>query len=477
MENMQQCMDLKYIETKGLDDPIVHSLLYCKGWITSFRNHNSICFFTLTDGSTSYQLQVIYDYDKNKENEKYEYIKDILENKLNTGCFVKVCGVLVESPAKNQLFELSLKDVIEYSMCDSQQYPLKKNNKLENLREYPHLRCRTKTLGCVMRIRNTILYEIHNFYQSCGFLNLDPNSITLNECEGGAGVFSVTEFMNSSLLRDIPNKNGVIQFNKDHFKKKAFLTVSSQLQLEGLACSLGNVYTMNKSFRSEHSLTRKHVSEFTHLEIEMIDVSNNDLMDIGEKCIKYVIQKTIEKNSNDIETLDSFICKGIKNRMTSLKELKFHRVSYKECIDILRKYLDIQYGDDLSSEAEEYLTNYYKCAVFVYDWPYAIKSFYMKQNNDTDKTCSNFDLLMPFGIGELIGGSMREENYETLLEGMKQKNIETKELEWYLDLRRFGTVRHGGFGLGIDRLIMLLTGMKSIKDVIPYPVYYQNLQC
>lgn len=235
---------------------------------------------------------------------------------------------------------------------------------------------------------------------------------------------------------------------------------------------------MNKSFRSEHSHTNKHVSEFTHLEIEMINIENNDLMDVGEAYIQHIISSVYEKHKNsDLKELNMFACKGILERFDKLLNLQFKRVSYKDCIEILQKnkYM-IDYGQDLSSDAENFLTNYYDSAVFVYNWPYSIKSFYMKQSRDglNPDICENFDLLMPYGVGELIGGSMREDIYDKLIEGMRNKGVSEKGLEWYLDLRKYGSVPHGGFGLGIDRLLMMITGIQNIKDVIPFPVYYEN---
>lgn len=449
-----------------------NSVYTVHGWIRSFRKQNDLYFFNINDGTNPQGLQVIC----NKvDNEKL--FEKLSSKSLNMGCYVKLSGELVKSPAQNQDFELLLSDIFEVGTCNPQKYPLKKNIKLESLRDLCHLRSRTKVLGCVYRIRNTLLFETHNFFQQQKFLNLDPNVVTINECEGGAGVFTITELMNKS-TRDIPNKNGVINYNKDHFKRQAYLTVSSQLQLEGLACGIGNVYTMNKSFRSEHSNTNKHVSEFTHLEIEMIDVKNDDLMYIGETYIKYIIKKVYEKNIDDIEELNKFACKGLKNKFEELLNLKFYRKSYKECIEILQKEgkFNISIGDDLSSEAENFLTQYFQGAVYVYNWIYDIKSFYMKQsrNKEEPDICENFDLLMPYGIGELIGGSMRESDYDRLKSGMEKKNVCEKGLEWYLDLRRFGTVEHGGFGLGIDRLLMLVTGIQNIKDVIPYPVYFES---
>jgi asparaginyl-tRNA synthetase len=261
------------------------------------------------------------------------------------------------------------------------------------------------------------------------------------------------------------------------------LTVSSQLQLEGICCGIGNCYTTNKSFRSEHSATNKHMSEFTHLEIEMLECTNEDLMKISEEYIRYIINSVYQKNKDDINELNKFVSKGLVERFERLRDLKFYKVSYDDCIKMIQSSGNIScnYGDDLSSEMEEYLTSTLKGAIFVFDWPLSIKSFYMKRkedsSNDNVQLCYNFDLLLPYGIGELIGGSMREHKLELLQQTMSEKNISEIGLEWYIDLRRFGTVPHGGFGLGLDRLIMLLTGMTNIKDVVPYPVYYENCDC
>lgn len=435
------------------------------GWIRTYRKQNDLCFFNINDGSNPDGIQVVV----NKDFDNY----DIIEL-LGLGSYVKVEGKLITSPAKEQDFELQLNKVIDYGLANTMDYPIKKNTKLDSLRLISHLRPRTNIFGCVNRIRNTLMYETHNFFQNNDFMNLDPNIITINECEGGAGVFTVTELMGNS-IRDVPSNNGKINYKKDHFKQQAYLTVSSQLQLEALACSMGNVYTMNKSFRAEHSNTNKHVSEFTHLEIEMIDCTNNDLMDISEKYIKFIIQKVFEKNIKDIQKLNQFSCKGLLSKYDDFLNMNFHRVTYDDAIELLlTKKMNINYGDDLSSDAEHIITQHYEGPVFVYNWPLELKSFYMKQSTENDILCYNFDLLMPYGIGELIGGSMREDNYDKLLNIMNLKQVSIKSLKWYLDLRQFGTVIHGGFGLGLDRFLMLLTGIKNIKDVIPFPVYYEN---
>lgn len=466
---------MKIVDVLKHSEPSVlkKGVLRVNGWIRQLRTQSDIIFVNLNDGSCPQGLQIVCNRVETPQ------IYDVLKG-LNIGCYLKTSGNLIDSPAKGQKYELIIGEIVGYSECDINQYPLSKNMKLPALRQLAHYRSKTKTFGCVYRIRNTVMYETHNFFQNKRFLHLDPNIITTNECEGGAGVFTVTEIMGEN-INNIPhdNKNN-IDFNKDHFKKQTYLTVSSQLQLEALACGMGNCYTTNKSFRSEHSTTNKHVSEFTHLEIEMIECNNADLMSNGSNYIKYIIKKVYEKNYDDLVELNKFVCKGLLERYEKLLSLEFVYKTYDECIKIINSYSDINvcYGVDLSSDMEDFLTSHFNAGVFVYNWPSKIKSFYMKQHEDNENLieplCENFDLLMPYGIGELIGGSMREHRLEILRANMKMKAVPEEGLEWYLDLRKYGSVEHGGYGLGLDRLIMLLTGITNIKDVIPFPVSYQN---
>lgn len=446
-------------------------VLNINGWVNQYRKQSEICFININDGSTPKGLQIVASKKDNIE------LFNSLDN-LNVGCYLKCYGRLTDSPAKGQDYEFIIEGITDIGKCPILEYPLAKNNKLHSLRNKCHLRNRTKTFGCVFRIRNTVLYETHNFWQSKSFLNLDPNIITTNECEGGAGVFTATELFSSN---DKIGQDKKTDFTKDHFTKQTFLTVSSQLQLEALCCGIGNCYTMNKSFRAEHSSTNKHLSEFTHLEIEMMDCNNDELMDISKEYILYIINKVYEKNYNDIVELNKFTSKGLLEKYEKLRNMNFYKVSYDECINTIQTHSKIKcsYGEDLSSEMEEFLTTFYGGAVFVYDWVKEIKSFYMKHKDMSDENnkkmlCENFDLLIPFGIGELIGGSMREYREEYLLQSMKEKGVSVKGLEWYIDLRKFGTVEHGGFGIGIDRLIMMVSGMTNIRDVVPFPVSYQN---
>lgn len=410
------------------------------GWVFTTRKQKNLSFITINDGSNTNGIQLIVENN---------------DTKYSIGTSIKVTGILVESPAQEQDKEINVETInIIGPVYDD--YPLSKNKiSLDTLRNYHHLRTRTKTFRSVFRIKSTIWSATDLFYQKHNYLRLDPNVITINECEGGAGVFSVCE-------------DKQLSWDKEHFNKPVYLTVSSQLHLEALACSLGSVYTMNKSFRSEHSNTNKHLSEFTHLEIEDIFCTLDDLMEHAEEYIKFIIQYVLEVNKDDIKALNGFISKGLIDRLTHILETDFKKIEYREAI----KLVNGTYGEDLSSEQENKLTELFNGPVFVTNWASEIKSFYMKENGDG--TCSSFDLLMPYGIGELIGGSMREENYDVLMDKIKKNNIDETNLQFYIDLRKYGTVEHGGYGLGLDRLTMLLTGMNNIKDTIPFPVSYQN---
>ena len=440
---------------KELDESVLNKEVLLCGWIQTVRSQKDLTFIKLTDNSTAQGIQLVL--------ENYE-------EKLYTGMSIKVKGILITSPAKGQKYEIQVIKLRIIGGLDPEEYPLLKGKlSLNYLRNYPHLRFRTNTFGAVYRIKSAISFATHLFFNNKNYLHLDPNIITINECEGGAGVFQLTE-NNITDIEKLPINKETKKYDwtKDHFDKPVFLTVSSQLQLEAISCSMGAVYTMNKSFRSEHSNTTKHLSEFTHLEIENTFIDLNYLMDISEEYIKYIGNYLIKNNTDDLLALDSFISKGIFDKINKIINSSFVRIDYSDAIKLLK----IENGNDLSSENENFLTEYYNTPVFVKNWPSDIKSFYMKQNDDG--TVANFDLLMPYKVGELIGGSMREDNYEKLLEMMKIKGINPKSMEFYLDLRKYGTVPHGGFGLGIDRLCMLMTGMENIKDTVPFPVCYKS---
>jgi asparaginyl-tRNA synthetase len=443
-------------------------LIELNGWVQTLRSQKDYSFITLNDGSTPDYVQLVID--NNKIN--------INELKITTGTSINVIGNIVKSPCKGQDFEMQVNELKVYGLCNPENYPLAKSKlPLTYLRNYYHLRFRTNTFGSVFRIKDSIMFATHLFFHENKYLHLDPNILTINECEGGAGVFQVTE-KDITNINDLPinKETKKYDWSKDHFMQPVYLTVSSQLQLEAISCSMGAVYTTNKSFRSEHSNTSKHLSEFIHLEIENIFIDLEYLMDISEKYIKYIGNYLLQNNKNDLNKLEKFVSKGIIDKIEKLINNKFIKLEYKDAINLIKEKseIKIEFGEDLSSECENFLTEYFdNSPVFVTNWTISIKSFYMKQNDD-GITCSNFDLLMPYKVGELIGGSMREENYDKLVKMMEIKGVSKEPLEFYLDLRRFGTVPHGGFGLGIDRITMLFTGMENIRDVIPFPNTYQS---
>ena len=447
------------------------------GWVRTVRTSSSnLAFCNINDGSSVNGLQVIISSDNIDQTNVDKFISNV-----NTGTYIKCYGEIVKSPAKGQDLEMKLLEFEILGDCDINNYPLSKSKmNLDTLRNHIHLRARTNVFGSIFRIRSSLMKSLHDFYHQKGFLHLDPNVITTNECEGGAGVFQVTE-NDLSNFKDLPLKDGNYDWNKDHFNCPTFLTVSSQLQLEAMACALGNCYTMNKSFRSEHSSTSKHVSEFTHLEIEMVDNTLDDLMDISVEMIQYVIEDLRKKNGEDIENLNKFISKGLIEKLNNLLNCDYKRIRYSDLIIEINKDIynnkklkldKLIEGDDLSSLHENYITEKYNSPVFVTHWPISIKSFYMKQCDDG--YCESFDLLMPYGIGELIGSSQRENDYDKLKNMMKEKGVNEESMGFYTDLRKYGSCPHGGFGLGFDRLLMLITGITNIKDVIPFPVFYKS---
>ena len=445
-------------------ESLLDQSIIVQGWVLTSRKQKDVTFVKLNDGSHHEGIQLVID--------------STSDLKLTIGYSLKVEGKLIKSPAEGQLFELLVKNIEILGTCDPNAYPLSKSKMtLDYLRNYSHLRFRTSSFGSVFRIKSGISHATHSFFNKNGFFHLDPNIITRNECEGGAGVFQVTERDISfpSKLPLIKDKQTNYDWSQDHFGAPVYLTVSSQLQLEAIACALGSVYTTNKSFRSEHSSTSKHLSEFIHLEIETCFVELGDLMSISEQYIKYIGNYLLENHLDDIENLNKFVSKGLKERIQTICNAKFNRITYDDAIKIAQdNNKAIKYGEDLNSDIENFLTDYFSGPVFVFNWPITIKSFYMKQDKDNVKLCNNFDLLMPYKIGELIGGSMREDDYDNLLFMMNNKGVDADLLKFYTDLRLFGTVPHGGFGLGFDRLTMLFTGMENIKDTVPFPISYKN---
>lgn len=450
------------------------------GWVQTVRSSDSTFGFCLLyDGSSISGLQIIISKEFLDEEKVTYFLKNI-----KVGFSLKCTGKLVSSPAKGQDYELQLTDYHIYGDV-AEGYLLSKNRiSLEKLRDNSHIRTRTRAFGSIFRIRNAVSFAVHEFYQKLGFLHLDPNIITINECEGGAGVFQLTEY-DISNLKNLKYKDNKYDWNSDHFNRPSYLTVSSQLQLEALACGLGNVYTTNKSFRSEHSNTCKHVSEFTHLEIEMVFNTFEELMKNGIDLVKFCITTVLTECKDDLENLNNFLSKGVIDRLEHIVSTKEKIITHSDAVKLINSELDyfvkkdkkgklmdkLEPDDDLGSTHEAYLTDKFNTCVFVTHWPISIKSFYMKQCDDG--TCESFDLLIP-GIGELIGASQREDNYDKLIAMMDKKNVDKEALSFYTDLRKYGSCPHGGFGLGFDRLLMLVTGITNIKDVIPFPVHYKN---
>ena len=435
-----------------------------EGWVMTCRKQKSLSFIKCNDGSTCEGIQII--------------LENIDTTNVQTGCSIRVFGKLIESPAKGQNFEVTATKLEIVGESNPDEYPLAKTRiNLETLRNHYHLRMRTKGFGSIFRIRSALLLATHKFFGEENYLHLDPNIITVNECEGGAGVFQLTE-NDITDVEKLEKKDKLYDWSKDHFKEPVYLTVSSQLQLEALSCALGPVYTTNKSFRSEHSSTNKHVSEFTHLEIENVFIDMEYLMDLSVNYVKFLALYLLDNCLEDLENLNRFMSKGIVDRIFKIKDTNFNKLKYHDAIELL-KQSDLKekpnIGDDLSSDAENWLTSHFNSPVFVTNWPLEIKSFYMKQNDDG--TCQSFDLLMPNKIGELIGGSMREDCYDKLMDMIRKKNIDESKMKFYTDLRKFGTVPHGGFGLGFDRLCMYFTGIENIRDVIPFPVQYLKCSC
>lgn len=435
------------------------------GWVHIIRKQGTMLFILLNDGSTPKNISIVF-------SPEFCFIEKYQEiiNKIKKGVSIKITGKFVKSIKENQPYELQGSDCIIYGTVDAAKYPISKNKMgLETIRENLHLRIRTQTIAAVMRIRNTLAKETHNYFQNIGCKYIHTPVLTTNDCEGAGECFTVTsQYPNDEKPKPFYRKNEL-------FKRPVYLTVSGQLHGESYATALGDIYTFGPTFRAENSNTAKHLCEFWMIEPELSFIDFNDLMNLSEDYVKYCLKSVLDQNINDLELLqktqnyDYNIIDSLKNIVKN----NFIKVSYTDAIDILsncdKNFEEkVEWGIDLSTEHERYLVEeHFKLPTIVTDYPKEIKSFYMKENDD-NKTVSAMDMLVP-GIGELIGGSMREDNYDILVSKMNDKM--KKDLSWYLDLRRYGTVPHGGFGLGFERLVLLTTGMKNIRDVIPYPRY------
>jgi asparaginyl-tRNA synthetase len=430
-----------------------------QGWIRTRRDSKDFSFIELNDGSSLRNLQII--------------ARDSLPNyvdiqKLTTGASVRVSGALIASQGKGQKWEL-VADKIDIVGAADDSYPLqKKGHTPEFLREIAHLRPRSNLFGSVFRVRSRLAFAIHKFFQERGFVYVHTPIITGSDCEGAGELFRVSTID----PKNPPQKNNGIDYAKDFFARQTYLTVSGQLEAEAFACALSKVYTFGPTFRAENSNTSRHASEFWMIEPEMAFCDLNGDMDLAEEIVKYLVRDIRENCPDEMELFAKFVDKELLAHLDFVLERKFQRVTYTDAVDLLKKSgekfeFPIEYGLNLQSEHERWLTEkHFKCPVTVFNYPKEIKPFYMRLNDD-NKTVTAMDLLVP-GIGEIVGGSQREERLNVLEENMRRHKMDPADYKWYLDLRRYGTVPHAGFGLGFERMLMFVTGVSNIRDVIPF---------
>lgn len=440
-----------------------------KGWVRTKRGNKSISFAALNDGSIIHNIQVVFDMSR--------FDEDIMK-KVTTGACIAVKGKLVESPGKEQKVEVHADTLEIYGTADPDSYPLqKKGHTLEFLREIAHLRPRTNTFGAILRIRHAMSFAIHKYFNDNGFYYLHTPIITGSDAEGAGEMFRVTVLdpVNPPLKED-----GTVDFSQDFFGRETNLTVSGQLEGELGALALSKIYTFGPTFRAENSNTPRHLAEFWMIEPEMAFYEIEDNMDLAEDFLKSLIRYVLENCSEDLKFLTEMYDKELITRLNFIVNNRFERITYTKAIEILQQAdvkfeFPVSWGVDLQTEHERYLVEkYYKRPVIVTDYPMAIKAFYMKQNDD-GKTVRGMDVLFP-KIGEIIGGSQREEDLEKLSKRIKDLKIPEKDMWWYLDTRKFGTAPHSGFGLGFERLILFVTGMGNIRDVIPFPRFPKNAE-
>ena len=430
------------------------------GWVRTVRDSKAFGFIELNDGSFFNNLQIVF-------NDKLANFEEV--RKLTISSSIIVNGKVVKTENAKQPFEIHADSVEIFNLADAD-YPLqKKRHSFEYLRTVAHLRPRTNTFNAVFRIRSVAAFAIHEYFQNNGYVYVNTPIITCADCEGSAEMFKLTTL---DLDKPLPQKYGKTDFSEDLFGKKAYITGSGQLHGETFAEAYGKIYTFGPTLRSENSNTKTHANEFWMIEPEIAFCDLEQLMDIEEDCLKFVVSRVLEKCPEEMEFCNNFIEKGLIDKLHKLVNSKFVRIDHKEAIDILKKAdkeweFKPEYGEDLAKEHEKYLTEYFNGPVFVKNWPKDIKSYYMKLNPDGE-TVAGVDLEVP-GAGEIMGGSQREENYDKLVARMKEMGIATEPLYWYLDLRRYGSVIHSGFGLGFERLLMYITGIENIRDVIPYP--------
>jgi asparaginyl-tRNA synthetase len=490
---------MEYSKISGLEPETYSSKWVIQGWVRDFRSQTDNAFVSVYDGSTSETFQLVCSREITLNFDSLENLR---------GASIKASGMVIKSPAKGQLIEMICESIEPIGLVqDKNSIILAKTVQLETLRGYQYLRSRFRSYGWIYKIRSTLLKHIHHFFHSNRFYNLDPNIITTSDCEGAGEVFTITTIDTNTIVKQLEDEyTHIIQeytepetqlyktknyYEQDFFRKQAYLTVSSQLQLEALVSGLSRVYTLNPSFRAEKSKTKRHLACFTHLEWEIAFIDINQLMDFSESLVKYVIGQTLLECAKEYEELNKFISKGIIDKLQNVISNPFERITYDQAIglieankeQILKLYqkeitqTDIPvWGDDLGSYCEKYICDHiYKKPVFVYNYPIELKSFYMKANPD-GLTCQAVDLLCP-QLGELIGSSIREDSWEKLVERMDAKSMDKSKLDWYINLRRNGKSQTGGSGLGFDRLVnfcCLIDG--NIRDVVPFPVSYEECE-
>ena len=467
-------MDLKRSKINSLDESNVGSEILVSGWVRTKRQSKNVSFLSVNDGSSINSLQVVIDM----HSFDISFVDDI-----SSGCSVSIFGKLEKSEGKNQSFELNASKINILGLADPEKYPIQpKKHSFEFLREVAHLRPRTNTFSAIFRIRHSIIYSIHKFFNDRGFFNIHTPIITSSDAEGAGEMFKVTSL-------NLNDKK--LDFKNDFFSKAVNLTVSGQLNAELGALALSEVYTFGPTFRAENSNTSKHLAEFWMIEPEMAFYDINDNMDLAEDMLKYVIKYVLDNCNDDLIFLENLEINEEKSlpqikrnefkltdRLSNVLNKKFDRITYTEAFDILRnskpnkknkfEFNVDEWGIDFQSEHERFLVEkYFKNPVIVKDYPKKIKAFYMRSNDD-NKTVAAMDVLFP-NVGEIIGGSQREERLDNLSMRMEEMNISKEDLNWYLDTRRFGSVVHSGFGLGLERLVQFITGMKNIRDVIPFP--------
>ena len=442
-----------------------NSQINVKGWVRTRRGNKNVAFIALNDGSTIKNIQIVADLDKFSE----ESLKPV-----TTGACLSVTGRLVESMGKGQTVEIQAEEIEIYGTADPETYPLqKKGHTLEYLRDIAHLRPRTNTFGAVFRIRHNMAMAIHTYFHEHGYFYFHTPLITASDCEGAGQMFQVTTKNLYNLKKD---ENGKIDYSDDFFGKQTSLTVSGQLEGELAAMALGKIYTFGPTFRAENSNTPRHLAEFWMIEPEVAFIQADELMDLEEDFLKYCVNWALEHCIDDLQFLNDMFDKTIIERLRSVVNTEFVRLPYTKGIEILEEAVrsgkqfefPVYWGCDLASEHERYLVEeHFRKPVIMTDYPKEIKAFYMKLNAD-GKTVQGTDVLFP-AIGEIIGGSVREENYDKLVAEIERRNIPMKDMWWYLDTRRFGAAPHAGFGLGFERLMLFVTGMQNIRDVIPFP--------